>query len=135
MKTCLAYIRVSTAKQGIHSVSLPEQHDAIAAYATRNDIEITQWFEERVTAAKRGRPIFTQMLTALETGQAAGVVMHKIDRSARNLKDWADLGELIDRGVAVHFVTDNLDLASRGGRLSADIRSLLGPRRNPQAQT
>jgi predicted dehydrogenase len=28
-----------------------------------------------------------------------GVVIHKIDRSARNLKDWADLGELIDQGV------------------------------------
>ena len=51
MKSCFAYIRVSTVKQGLHGVSLPEQRDAIAAYAARHQIKITQWFEERVTAA------------------------------------------------------------------------------------
>lgn len=51
--------------------------------------------------------------------------MHKIDRSARNLKDWADLGELIDRGVAVHFANESIDLQSRGGRLSADIQAVI----------
>jgi hypothetical protein len=35
------------------------------------------------------------------SGAVRGVLIHKIDRSARNLKDWADLGELIDRGVEV----------------------------------
>lgn len=125
MKSCFAYIRVSTAKQGIHSVSLPEQRDAIMAYAARSDIKISRVFEERVTAAKRGRPLFTQMLKALEAGEASGLVVHKIDRSARNLKDWADLGELIDRGVSVHFVSDNLDMGTRGGRLSADIQAVV----------
>lgn len=125
MKSCFAYIRVSTLKQGLQGVSLPEQKDAIAAYAGRNDIQIIQWFEERVTAAKRGRPVFTQMLKRLEKGEASGLVIHKIDRGARNLKDWADLGELIDRGIYVHFVSDNLDLASRGGRLSADIQAVV----------
>jgi hypothetical protein len=32
-------------------------------------------------------------------------VVHKIDRSARNLKDWADLGELIDQGIEVQLRT------------------------------
>lgn len=125
MKSCFAYIRVSTVKQGLHGVSLPEQRDAIAAYAARHQIKITRWFEERVTAAKRGRPVFSEMLKALDAGEASGLVVHKIDRSARNLKDWADLGQLIDRGISVHFVTDNLDLASRGGRLSADIQAVV----------
>ena len=51
--------------------------------------------------------------------------MHKIDRSARNLKDWADLGEIIDRGTEVHFANESLDLNSRGGRLSADIQAVV----------
>jgi len=34
--------------------------------------------------------------------------MHKIDRSARNLRDWSDLGELIDRGIAVHFAHESV---------------------------
>lgn len=53
------------------------------------------------------------------------MIIHKIDRSARNLKDWADLGTLIDSGVEVHFASESLDLNSRGGRLSADIQAVV----------
>jgi DNA invertase Pin-like site-specific DNA recombinase len=65
------------------------------------------------------------MLRELRRGNARGVVIHKIDRSARNLKDWADLGELIDQGIEVHFANESLDLHSRGGRLSADIQAVV----------
>jgi site-specific DNA recombinase len=65
------------------------------------------------------------MLKLLRIGKANGVVIHKIDRSARNLKDWADLGELIDKGIEVHFANESLDLNSRGGRLSADIQAVV----------
>jgi site-specific DNA recombinase len=119
------YIRVSTAKQGEHGVSLQEQRAAIERYAQHNQFSITKWFEERETAAKRGRSIFNHTLKLLRSGKAAGVIIHKIDRSARNLKDWADLGELIDQGVEVHFVNEGLDLNSRGGRLSADIQAVV----------
>jgi DNA invertase Pin-like site-specific DNA recombinase len=65
------------------------------------------------------------MLKLLRSGKASGVVIHKIDRSARNLRDWADLGELIDQGIEVHFANESLDLNSRGGRLSADIQAVV----------
>jgi len=65
------------------------------------------------------------MLRQLRRGRARGVIIHKIDRSARNLKDWADLGELIDQGIEVHFANESLDLHSRGGRLSADIQAVV----------
>src|SRR5256885_4852920 len=65
------------------------------------------------------------MLKLLQASKADGVIIHKIDRSARNLKDWANLGELIDRGVEVHFANESLDLQSRGGRLSADIQAVV----------
>ena len=125
MKQFCAYIRVSTVKQGEKGVSLQEQRAAIERYAQHNNLTITQWFEERETAAKRGRPLFNQMLKLLRHGKVDGVVIHKIDRSARNLKDWADLGELIDAGVEVHFANESLDLHSRGGRLSADIQAVI----------
>ncbi len=125
MKKLFGYIRVSTARQGEHGVSLTEQRDAIERYAQKNTIEVCQWFEERVTAAKRGRPVFNDMMKLLRDGQADGIVIHKIDRGARNLKDWSDLGELIDQGVEVHFANESLDLHSRGGRLSADIQAVV----------
>ena len=125
MNQYFAYIRVSTARQGEQGVSLEQQRDAIARYAQRGHMEIPRWFEERETAARAGRPVFSQMIKDLKAGKARGVVIHKIDRSARNLKDWADLGEIIDRGIEVHFANEGLDLNSRGGRLSADIQAVV----------
>jgi len=125
MKQCIAYIRVSTARQGEKGVSLQEQRDAIERYVKRENLKVVKWFEERETAAKRGRPVFGEMLRLLRKGAVYGVVMHKIDRSARNLKDWADLGELLDSGVEVCFANESLDLRSRGGRLSADIQAVI----------
>jgi site-specific DNA recombinase len=119
------YIRVSTARQGEQGVSLEQQKSAIQTYADRNELELIRWFEEQETAAKRGRPVFGEMLKLLKVGRAAGVIIHKIDRSARNLRDWADLGELIDQGIAVHFANESLDLSSRGGRLAADIQAII----------
>ncbi len=124
-KKYFGYIRVSTAKQGEKGVSLQEQRAAIEQYAQRYALNMVQWFEERESAAKRGRPVFTQMMKQLRSGQVRGVIIHKIDRSARNLKDWADLGDLIDAGLEVHFANESLDLHMRGGRLSADIQAVV----------
>ena len=125
MKPYLAYVRVSTVKQGEYGSSLQEQKSAIEAYAARHNLTIGQWFTETETAAKQGRQQFERMLSLMKAGKAAGLLIHKIDRSARNLKDWARLGDLMDAGVAVHFVHESLDLASRGGRLAADIQAVV----------
>jgi site-specific DNA recombinase len=125
MHKVFAYVRVSTTRQGEKGVSLAEQSDAIRRFAERHGLTIVRWFEEQQTAAKRGRPKFSEMVRLLRHGYAHGVVIHKIDRSARNLRDWADLGELIDAGVKVYFANENLDLASRGGRLTADIQAVV----------
>ncbi|MEW8089538.1 MAG: recombinase family protein [Candidatus Thiodiazotropha endolucinida] len=125
MNKVYGYTRVSTTKQGTEGVSLQEQKAAIERYAQAQNLTIIDWFTEQQTAAKRGRPVFSRMLRQLRAGKADGVVIHKIDRSARNLKDWADLGELIDSGITVHFAHETLDLHSRGGRLSADIQAVI----------
>ena len=121
----IGYIRVSTIKQGTKGVSLDEQRDAISRYAERNNLTISTWFEEIETAAKQGRPVFNEALKLLRRRQADGVILHKLDRGARNLKDWAALGELADAGIEIHFVSESLDLQSRGGRLSADIQAVV----------
>lgn len=124
-KRYFSYIRVSTQRQGQFGTSLVEQKAAIERYAQKFDLSIIKHYEERETAAKLGRPVFLEMLKSLRQGKACGVIIHKIDRSARNLKDWADLGSLIDSGVEVHFASESLDLNSRGGRLSADIQAVV----------
>ena len=62
MRYVYAYIRVSTIRQGEHGCSLAEQRFAIENYAKRQDLIIKQWFEEKETAAKRGRTVFTNTI-------------------------------------------------------------------------
>ena len=124
MKWCFAYIRVSTVKQG-EGVSLEAQREAISAFASRNNLDIAQWFEEKETAAKRGRPVFNQVVRLLRQRRAQGLIVHRIDRSARNFGDWAKIGELADAGVEIHFATESLDFTSRGGRLAADVQAVV----------
>ncbi|HMO81170.1 MAG TPA: recombinase family protein [Pirellulaceae bacterium] len=124
-KPYFAYVRVSTTRQGTLGTSLTEQRSAIRRHAQQKCLRIIKEFQEQETAAKGGRPIFRSMMHDLQEGKASGVIMHKIDRGARNLRDWAELGELIDAGVEVHFANENLDLYSRGGRLSADIQAVV----------
>lgn len=121
MKRLFAYIRVSDPKQG-KGVSLDEQRSIIEAYAARIGATIVEWFVEKKTAAKAGRPQFTRMVKLLRAGKADGVVIHKVDRSTRNFRDWADIDELIEQGVDVHFANEHMDLRSDGGRLAADIQ-------------
>lgn len=124
MKNVYGYIRVSTVKQGT-GVSLQEQKEAIIRYAEKHNLNIIEWFEEQETAAKQGRPLFNKMMKLVKSGKATGVIIHKIDRSARNLKDWASLGDLIDQGYEIHFAHESLDMKGRGGRLAADIQAVI----------
>lgn len=125
MGKVFAYARVSTPRQGEKGVSLHEQKSAIVRYAEQHGHTIVRWFEERETAAKTGRAEFTKMLQLLRLKLASGVIIHKIDRSARNLEDWADLGKLVDAGADIHFAIENLDLKTVAGRLSADIQAVV----------
>lgn len=118
------YVRVSTQKQG-EGASLEAQRDAIERYAAHNNLTVTDWFCEKETAAKAGRPVFAQMVREMNTRRAAGFIVHKIDRSARNFKDWAMIGDLSDAGFDIHFATETLDFRSRGGRLAADIQAVI----------
>src|SRR3984957_16743204 len=115
-KAYFAYIRVSTVKQGEHGSSLQEQRDAITNFATRQGLDIATWFEERETAAKSGRGEFTRMMAGLKKGKASGVIFHKIDRSARNLKDWSAVQDLADVGIDVRFTQESINLGSNEGR-------------------
>jgi site-specific DNA recombinase len=123
--TYFAYIRVSTVRQGEHGSSLKEQRDAIENFATRQGLHIGAWFEERETAATVGRHEFTRMVTALKKGKASGVIFHKIDRSARNLKDWSAVQDLADIGIDVRFTQESINLGSNEGKLTGDFLAVI----------
>lgn len=97
------------------------QRDQAERFALLKHIKIIRFFSEMETAAKQGRPVFSQMMKELRSGRAEGLILHKIDRGARNLREWSDITDLIELGIKVHFVHDSIDLETRGGRLTGDM--------------
>jgi site-specific DNA recombinase len=125
MKICFGYVRVSTPKQGKFGISLHEQRAAIKEYAERFSLTVIRWYEEQETAAKRGRPIFAAMLRECRKEKVSGIIVHNIDRSARNFFDWAGITELMDEGCEVHVASENRQIATRGDRLAADVQAAI----------
>jgi DNA invertase Pin-like site-specific DNA recombinase len=94
-------------------------------YAAKHGLIIANWFEEKVSAATRGRPVIGELLALLKAKKSVGVIIHKIDRGARNLRDWADIADIMDCDIDVRFAHESIDLHSRSGRLSADILAVV----------
>lgn len=119
----VGYIRVSTEGQADGGVSLDAQRVKLAAYCEAMDLELVEVIEDAGVSAKTlVRPGLARVLEALETGRAAGVVVTKLDRLTRSVKD---LGELVERFFAVRFallsVSDSIDTRSAGGRLVLNV--------------
>lgn len=125
MKQCFGYIRISDEKQ-TDGVSLEAQKDIITAFASHNSLGIKRWFVEVESASKAGRKQFGEMRALLKQGRADGVIFHKIDRSSRNMTDWAQIGSLYDiSGVEVHFAAESIDFGTVSGRLVADMQAVV----------
>ncbi|MDP9368857.1 MAG: recombinase family protein, partial [Chloroflexota bacterium] len=81
------YYRVS-GKEQLQGYSLDAQVRALEAWCAQHGHEITARYPEPARSARkedeRTRPAFNQMLADAEAGRFDVVVVHKLDRFARN---------------------------------------------------
>lgn len=115
----LGYCRVSTEEQAEEGFSIEGQTDKLRAYATLHDLgEITVITDPGISGKNMMRPGLQQMLAAIEAGHATHVIIWKLDRLSRNLRDLMELRDTFERhAVTLHSVSENLDLSSPAGRL------------------
>jgi DNA invertase Pin-like site-specific DNA recombinase len=114
----LAYCRVSTEEQAEEGWSIEGQTDKLRAYASLHDLgEITVVSDPGLSGKNMLRPGLQQLLAAVEAGHVTHVVVWKLDRLSRNLRDLMELRDTFElRGVTLHSVSENLDLSSPSGR-------------------
>jgi DNA invertase Pin-like site-specific DNA recombinase len=114
----LAYCRVSTEEQAEEGFSIEGQTDKLRAYAILHDLgEITVITDPGISGKNMLRPGLQQLLAAVEAGHATHVVVWKLDRLCRNLRDLMELRDTFERhNVTLHSVCENLDLSSPAGR-------------------
>src|SRR5277367_112139 len=122
MKT-IGYVRVSTDKQAERGTSLEAQADKIRAMALVQGAELSDIIVESGESAKSlNRPGMTKLLALVDAGQVKAVIVAKLDRLTRSVKDLCELLERFERkGVALVSVAESLDTGSAAGRLVLNI--------------
>ncbi len=125
MTRTVAYIRVSTEKQAEHGVSLEAQRAKVEAYAGLYDLELTAVLVDAGVSAKTlDRPALSEALALLDSGAADALLVVKLDRLTRSVKD---LGVLVERyfarssGPALMSVSEQIDTRSAAGRLVLNV--------------
>ena len=110
---CVTYARVSTDKEAEKDLSLPAQLTAMREYASRKDWTVVQEFVEPGASAKTSqRPVLQEMLACCQrTDPRIDVVLvHKVDRLARNVFDHASIRALLTQHrIALASVVENVD--------------------------
>lgn len=86
----IGYVRVSTAHQGDSRGGLDAQITSIKAEAARRGYEL-EVVEEIESGTKRRRPGLDYVRHQLNTGKAAVLICHRLDRIMRGLRDTLDL--------------------------------------------
>jgi len=114
----VGYIRVSTDQQATEGVSLEAQREKIRAYCQALDLQLVEICADNGFSAKTiERAGLSSALGLLRSGQADILLVAKLDRLTRSVKD---LGQLVD----TYFLPGNYSLLSIGD--SIDTRTASG---------
>src|SRR6202045_2898061 len=119
----VGYVSVSTDKQAERGISLEAQAEKIRAMALVQGAELSEIIVESGESAKSlNRPGMAKLLAIVEGGKVKAVIVAKLDRLTRSVKDLCELLERFEkRGVALVSVAGSLDTGSAAGRLVLNI--------------
>jgi DNA invertase Pin-like site-specific DNA recombinase len=121
----IGYARVSTAEQAGGGISLEAQEAKIRAYCELHDLELVEVIIDGGESAKSlKRPRLQRGLAMLKKKVVGGLVVCKLDRLSRSVKDW---NALIDgyfgekAGKQLFSVADSIDTRTAAGRLVLNV--------------
>jgi site-specific DNA recombinase len=125
---CVLYARVSTDKQADKELSIPAQLQAMRDYARQHEWRVAHEFIEAGASAKTtDRRVLQDLLARIKDGEPTidVVLVHKIDRLARNVYDHATIKSfLTQHEVRLASVVENVD-DSVSGQLVENIMASL----------
>jgi len=117
----VVYTRVSTTGQ-----DLSIQKEKLVDYVKVREFKLIRIFEDKATGSNTDRPGFQQMMDFLRAGNADAVVVYKLDRMGRSIRDLINIIDELKR-INIGFIsfTDNIDTTTANGRLFFYIMAAL----------
>jgi DNA invertase Pin-like site-specific DNA recombinase len=119
----IGYVRVSTDAQAEAGVSLKAQEAKLRAYADLYDLDLVTVITDPGASAKTlRRDGLQRALADLEAGHADGLLVAKLDRLTRSVKDLSTLIEVyFNERFSLFSVSEQIDTRSAGGRLVLNV--------------
>jgi DNA invertase Pin-like site-specific DNA recombinase len=119
----IGYVRVSTDKQAGQGISLEAQEARIRAMAAVQAVELLDVIvDSGASAATLKRPGLATLLAHVEARRIDRVIVAKLDRLTRSVRDLAKLLERFERrGVSLISVSESLDTSTAAGRLVLNV--------------
>lgn len=112
------YVRVSTIEQATAGYSLEAQQEKLNGYATYQKYALLPpYADEGFSGASLSRPALQKLIGDVKDGKIDIVLIYKLDRLSRRVRDVIDLVELFaEHNVTLYSLTENLDVSSPFGR-------------------
>lgn len=111
------YVRVSSTSQN----EAGQRHE-LQRWLTGQGIQDAIWFVDKESGSTLARPAFDKLQRDIFNGKVKCVVVWKLDRLSRSLKDGISvLCEWCDKGIRVVSVTQMIDFNGAVGKLIAAV--------------
>jgi len=121
----VAYARVSTEHQSEGGHSLGDQEAKLRSYCDLYGHELVTLISVQESAKSLKRKGLNEALDLIRSGQADGIVITKLDRLTRSMRDFQHLLDKIFSNPSInaglHSVGDMLDTSSASGRLVLNV--------------
>lgn len=129
VRRVIGYVRVSTEKQASEGNSLEAQTRKLQAYAQAMDLQIVAFeVDAGESAGSLDRPGLQRALARLDAFEAEGILVVKLDRLTRSVRDLGALLETYfrDGQHSLLSVGESIDTRSASGRMVLNILTVIG---------
>lgn len=126
VKWIACYCRVSTNEQAIEGISLDEQQNRLQAYCiSQGWTNFKFYIDDGYSAKSIKRPQLQKMLLDAKQKKISTVLVTKIDRFTRSLKDMLDLHKILEEyDVSFCSASESFDTSSAVGRMMLQILTM-----------
>ena len=128
----LGYVRVSTDNQ-LDNYSIEEQTERIKSYCKAKGWTLLHIYTDGgYSGGNTNRPALQKMLEAIKRGEAAAVVVYKLDRLSRSQKDTLTLIEdsFLSHNTDFISINENFDTSTPFGRAMIGMLSVFANRKS-----